>query len=267
MFCSPELIFGGIDGVRSRLHVLRSWTSFRRCRMPRVPFSYFAHPDSFSTIQRPSGLYFMFCVPELIFGGTKDVGSRFNVLCTQIHFRRYRWRRVPFSAVPRASGPNFMFSAPRLIFGGTDCVKFRFHVLRARARFRRYLGHLVSISCFALPDSFSAVQWASIPVFTFCAPRFIFGGTDGIRSRFLILRSQTYFRQFRGRRVPFISFAHPYLFSAVPRASGLVFMFCAPGHVFDGAECVRSCFHVLCARTRFRRSRLHVFGVGIIFWR
>jgi hypothetical protein len=34
-----------------------------------------------------------------------------------------------------------------------------------------------------------------------------------------------------------------------------VFMFCAPGHVFNGAECVGSRFHVLCAETSFWRYR------------
>jgi hypothetical protein len=159
-----------------------------------------------------------------------------------------------------------MFCAPRLNFGCAECVGSRFHVL-PRCRFRRYGGCRVPLSCFACLDSFSAVPRASSPVFMFCPPGLVFGGTEGIGSFFLVLRSQTYFRQFRGRRVPFISFAHPYSFSAVPRASGPVFMFCAPGHVFDGAECVACCFHVLCALTRFRRSRLHVLGVGIIFWR
>jgi hypothetical protein len=42
-------------------------------------------------------------------------------------------------------------------------------------------------------------------------------------------------------------------FSAVPRASGPVFMFCAPGLIFGGTEGVGSRFHVLRAWTRFRR--------------
>jgi hypothetical protein len=48
-------------------------------------------------------------------------------------------------------------------------------------------------------------------------------------------------------------------------------MFCAPGHVFSGVECVGSRFHVLCVRTHFRRSRgLRVTfscfkGVGSLF--
>jgi hypothetical protein len=116
----------------------------------------------------------------------------------------------------------------------------------------------------------------------FCAPRLIFGGTEGVGSRFHVLRSQSRFRRYRGRRVPFLCFAHPDSFSAVPRASGPVFMFCASGLVFDGAECVRSRFNVLRARTSFRRyrgrpisfscillheSRFHVFRSLICFWR
>jgi hypothetical protein len=34
-------------------------------------------------------------------------------------------------------------------------------------------------SCFARPESFSAVLRASGPVFMFCAPRLIFDGTEG----------------------------------------------------------------------------------------
>jgi hypothetical protein len=51
--------------------------------------------------------------------------------------------------------------------------------------------------------------------------------------------------------VPFSCFARPYSFSAVPRASGPVIMFCPPGLIFGGTECVESRFHVLRSRTRF----------------
>jgi hypothetical protein len=88
--------------------------------------------------------------------------------------------------------------------------------LRFRNCFRRYRERRVLFSCFARPGSFSMVPRASFP---------------------------------------FSCFALPDSFSAVPRASGPVFMFCAPGLVFGGAECVGSCFHVLLARTHFRRSR------------
>jgi hypothetical protein len=83
----------------------------------------------------------------------------------------------------------------------------------------------------------------------FCAPGLVFGGTEGVRSRFHVLRFLTHFWRYRGPRVPFSCFALADSFSTVPRASAPVFMFCAPGHVFDSAEGVESCFHVLRARS------------------
>jgi ABC-type sulfate transport system permease subunit len=70
----------------------------------------------------------------------------------------------------------------------------------------------------------------------FCATGLNFGGTDGVDSQFHVKRSRTHFGWYRGRRVPFSCFALPDSFSAVPRASCLVFMFCAPGPVFSGTE-------------------------------
>jgi hypothetical protein len=179
----------------------------------------------------------MFCSPELIFGGTEVIVSRFHVL------------RSPdsFSVVPRASCPVFMFCAPELIFGGTEVVGSRFHVLCSRTRFRRYRGHRVPFSCFALQNSFSAVSRASGPAFMICAPGLVFGGTEGVVSHFNVLRSRTYFRRYRGvgprfhdlsaqtrfrrylgRRILFSCVARPDSFSAVPRSSCPVFMFCTP---------------------------------------
>jgi hypothetical protein len=57
------------------------------------------------------------------------------------------------------------------------------------------------------------------------------------------------------RRVPFLYFARPDLFSAVSRTSCPIFMFCEPGHVFDCAEGVGSRFHILRSRTCFRQYR------------
>jgi hypothetical protein len=190
------------------------------------------------------------------------VGSRFNVLRSRTHFRRFRGRRVPFSCfalpdsfstVPTGSGPIFMFCAAGLIFGGTAGVGSRFDVLRARTRFRRYRGRRDPFSCFALPYSFSAVPRASGPFFMFCAHGLIFGGTAGVGSLFQVLRFRTRFRPNRGCRIPFSSFVRSKSFLAVPRASCLVFMFCAPVIVFGGAECVGSCFYVLRSRNRYRR--------------
>jgi hypothetical protein len=312
-------------------------TRFHRYGVRRVPFTCFARPDSFSAVPRVSGLVFMFCAPELVFGssecvgsdfhvlharslfnGYRDVGSCFHVLRSRIPFRHYRGRRILFScfarpdsflAVPRVSGPVFMFCTPGLIFGGTEGVGSRFHVLPARTRFRgtegvgsrfhvlrsqtrvrHYRGRRVSFSYFArpdsfsavprasrprrLPDSFSAVQIASGLVFMFCAPALVFGGTKCIGSRLCVLHGRTHFRRYRGRRYRFhvlrsrnifrryrgrwfrfYVLRTQTLFPAVPKVSGLVFMFCALGLIFGGVVCVGSLFHVLFARTRFRLYR------------
>jgi hypothetical protein len=169
----------------------------------------------------------MFCASGLVFGGSEGVGSRFHVLPSRTRFRRFPGRRVPFScfalpdsfsAVPRASGLVFKFCAPGLVLGSTEGVGSRFHVLHSRTRFPRYRGRRVPFSCFALPDSFSAVSRASGIVFMFCAPGLVFDGTEGDVSRFNVLRSLTHFRWYRGRRVLISSFAFPDSFSAVPRA-------------------------------------------------
>jgi hypothetical protein len=133
--CALGLVFGGAEGVRSRFHVLRARTCFRRYRGRRVPFSSFALSDSFSAVPRASGPVFTFCAPGLIFSCTEGIGSRFYVLLSLTRFRRYR-----------GSGS-------------------RFHVLRSRTHFRWYQGRWVPFSCFACPDTFSAVPRASGPVF------------------------------------------------------------------------------------------------------
>jgi hypothetical protein len=126
----------------------------------------------------------------------------------------------------------------------------------------------------------------------FCAPRLIFGVTEGVGSHFQVLRARTHFRRYRGRPIPFSCFTIPNMFFAVPsvsdpvfmfcapglvfvpRATGPVFMFCAPGlvcggteasgpvfkfcaprHIFGGTEGVVSYFHVLRVRTHFWRKR------------
>jgi hypothetical protein len=167
-------------------------------------------------------------------------------------------------AVSSASGPVFMFCAPRLIFGGTVGVGSRFHVLRSRTRFWRCGGRRLLFSCFALPDSFSAVPRPPSPVFMFYAPVLVFGGIEGVGYRFHILRpghvfgdaegvgsyfhilrSQTCFRLYRGRRLSFSCSARPNSFSTVPRALD-------PRLIFGSVEGVGSCFQVLRTRTRFR---------------
>jgi hypothetical protein len=255
--CATEIIFGGTVGVRSRFHVLRVRTRFLRYRGRPFPFSCFALPDSLSVLPRASGPVFMFCALALIFDGTEGVGSRFHVLRSQTRYRRCRVLRVPFScfalpdsfsAVLRASCSVFMFCAPGLVVGDAECVGSRFHVLRARTHFRLYRGCRFSFSCFVLPDSFSAVPSASGPVFMFFAPRLIFDGTDGVSSRFHVLRSRTSFRRYS---IPFSCFARPDLIATIPRATGPVFMFCAPGLVFGGSEGVGSRFNVFALHDSF----------------
>jgi hypothetical protein len=155
------------------------------------------------------------------------------------------------ATIPRATGPVFMFCVPGLIFGGNQGVGSRFHTLRFRTHFLRYRGCSILFSCFARPDSFSTIPRASGPVFMFCAPGLVFGGSEGAGSRFNVLRSRTRFRQCRVRWVPFSCFARPHSFSKVPWASCPVFMFSATGLVVGGAECVGSRFYVLSAGTRF----------------
>jgi hypothetical protein len=143
-----------------------------------------------------------------------------------------------------------MFCAAGLFFGGTKGVGSRLHLLRSRTHFRgtEGVGSLFH---------FSAVTRVSAPVFMFCAPGHVFGDNKGVGSRFHVLRSWTHFRQFRRRRVPYSCFAIPDSFLTVPRASALVFMFCAPGFIFGSTEGVGYRFHVLHARTHFRSYRRH----------
>jgi hypothetical protein len=238
----PLLDFNGTDGVRTRFHVMHSRTRFRQCGGCQVPFSFL----------RP-----------------------------RTCFRWYLGRRVPFScfalsdsfsAVLRASGPVFMFCSPRLVFSDTHGIGSHFHVLRARTHFRRYRRRPLPFSCFALTDMFSAVRRASGPVFMFFAPGYVFGGTEGVGSRFHVLHSGTRFRRYRGCRVPFSCFALPNSFSTVQTASAPVFMFCAHEHVFSGTEGVASRIYVLRSRTPFwgfrgRRVQFSCFASLTRFWR
>jgi hypothetical protein len=147
-----------------------------------------------------------------------------------------------------------MFCALGHVFSGTDGVGCRFHVFRALTRFRQYRGRLLPFSCFALPDTISAVPTASGLVL-FCPPGLVFGGTEGVGSSVHVLHVLTRFRRYRGRRVPFSCLALPDSLRAVPRASCIIFKFCATGLVFDGTEGVRAHLHVLRYQTLFKRYR------------
>jgi hypothetical protein len=169
----------------------------------------FYAPGIVSAVPRASGPIFMFCSPGVVFGGTEDVRSRFHVLRARTRFSFVPRASCPvfmfcapglISAIPSVSCPVFMFCAPGHVFGITAGIGSRFHVLLCQTRFRRYRGRQlpfsyfvlldsVSFSCFALPDTFSAVRKASTPVFMFCAPGLIFGGTEGVGSCFHALRA------------------------------------------------------------------------------
>jgi hypothetical protein len=207
----------------SRFHVLRSWTHFRRYRGRRVTISYFALPNSFSAISCASGPFFIFCAPGLIFGGTEGVGSCFQVLRSRSRFRRFQERRVQFSCFslpnsfsvePWALGPIFIFCTLVLIFIGTEGLETRIHVFCSQTSFRRNPRRRVELSCFPLPDEFSAIEGASSPVFMFCAPEHVFAGTESLVSCIHVFRSWTHFRRYRGRWVPLSCFALPDSFSA-----------------------------------------------------
>jgi hypothetical protein len=284
IFCAPGLIFGGIEGIRSCFHILRSLTHFRWYRGRQISFSCFAR--------------------RLFFDGTEGIQSHFHAFRSRTCFRRPRGLRVPFScfalpdmfsAIPWPSGPIFMFFTSGDVFDETEGVNSRFHVLGSRTHFSWYRGRRVMFSCFDLTDSFSvvwrvsglifmfcaprhisAVLRASGPIFMFCAPGHIFGvtegvglnfnfctpglvfgGTEGVGSRFHVLHARTHFRRYRRRPIPFSCFPLPYIFLAVPRASGPSFMFCTPGLDFSGTKGVDSRFHVLRFRTRFRQYGGH----------
>jgi hypothetical protein len=150
------------------------------------------------------------------------------------------------------SGPVFIFCSPGVISHGTEGVESRFQILRSLTQFWQYRVLRVPFSCFALPDSFSAILSVSAPILMFCASRLIFGGTEVVRSRFQVLRSRTHFWRYRGRPVPFSCFLLSESFPAVPRASGPIFKFCAPGLIFGNSAGIGSCFHVLHSQIPFR---------------
>jgi hypothetical protein len=189
--------------------------------------------DSFSAVQRASGPVLRFYKPGLIFDGTEDVESLYHDLRSLTHFRRYRGRRVSFSCFAcwtyfwQYRGRLIPFSCFPLLdmFSSPEGVRSYFHVLRSRTRFQGYQGRRVPFSYFACPDLFSAKPRASGPVFKFCVAGLVSRGTEGVGSRFHVLRAGTSFWRYRGRRVPFSCFARPDSFSAVPTVSGPFFWF------------------------------------------
>jgi hypothetical protein len=165
---------------------MRYFESFIDVKYRFVYFQYIKiiHHKRRSIIPRALGPVFMFRALELVFGGTEVVRSRFHIFRSLTYFWRGGGRQVPFSEVSSASA---------LVF----------QILRSRTSFRWYGGCRVLFSCFARPDSFSAVPRASVLVFMFCPPKHVFDGTDGVGSRFHVLRSRSRFRRYRGRWFPF----------------------------------------------------------------
>jgi hypothetical protein len=164
-----------------------------------------------------------------------------------------------------------MFCARGLFLGGTEVVGVHFQDLRSQTHFWRYRGRRVPFSCFAVPDSFSIVSRSSRPDFMFCAPGFVSGDTEGVGSHFHVLRTRTNFRRYQGRLGSFSCFALLDTFWAILRASGPVFMLCAPELVSGGTEGVSYRFQVLLTRNRFRRylgrrGSFSCFALPDSFW-
>jgi hypothetical protein len=108
-----------------------------------------------------------------------------------------------------------------------------------------------------LSDSFLMISRVWGPVFNFNAPGRIFGGTEGIGSRFQVPRSQTHVRLYRGHQVKFSSSTPPNTFSAVLRVSGPTFKFRALGLIFSGTESARSSCQIACSRVLDSFSGVH----------
>jgi hypothetical protein len=145
-----------------------------------------------------------------------------------------------------------MFCDLGLIWCSTEGVESHFRVLRSLTHFRRYRGRRVLFSCFAFLNLFWAEPRAPGPVFMFCAPGRIWGGTEGVGPVFISALSDS--------------------FSILPRVSGPVFMYCTFGFVLGGIYGVVFYFHVLRSRTcsrRYSRRRVEFscFALPDLFFR
>jgi hypothetical protein len=146
----------------------------------------------------------MFCTPRLIFGGTQGIRNQFLILHSRICFRRFRVRLVTFSRFVRLEW--FRWSRGRQV--PFSCW--------------------VSFSCFVLSELFPAVPRPSGAFFIFCAPGLFFGGTEGLGSRFHLVRSRTHCRRLYHRHLVLFSFfALPDSLLAVPRASTHFHVLCS----------------------------------------
>jgi hypothetical protein len=130
----------------------------------------------------------------------------------------------------------------------------------------------VHFSCFTLLNTFSTVPRVSGPLLMFCTSRPVFGGIEGARSTFRVLRAWTHFHRYRGCPVqfsyfalldscldvlralgPVFIFALQESFWAEPRTPCALSMFCAPSLFLGGTEGAGCTFHVFRYQTHFRR--------------
>jgi hypothetical protein len=129
------------------IHVVQ-FLSYAILQMCFAVFSWFLEPlrlfFTFSTVSWEVHPFFKFCVPELIFDGSKVIASNFHVWRSRTHF-----------------------------LGGLGTAASIFHILRSLTQFRQFGGRYVhllfhtpfrlfsgplrSFSRFVLLDSFSAV--------------------------------------------------------------------------------------------------------------
>jgi len=196
-FCVPRLIFGRIEHVESRFHVLRSRTRFRRYRARWVPFPRFAPPPHFRRYRARRLPFDRFALPKS-FLTVPRASSLVLTFCAPWHI----------STVPSVSAPVITFYAHKHVFCSTELVESHFHVFLSRSNFQQYRSRRVPFSRFLLPNTFLAIISVLGPIFTFCAPGLVFGCIEHVGSRFhvfdctehvgscfLVLRFRTYFRR------------------------------------------------------------------------
>jgi hypothetical protein len=161
----------------------------------RVSFSCFTRSDSFSGVPRALGPVIMFCNPGLVFGGTEGVRSRFHVLCSLTHFRPIFMFCASGLVFDGTEGVRsfFMFCTPLLVFADTEGVGSRLHVLRSQNSFSAVPRASCPIFLVLRARTRFRCSEGVGPVFKYCALRLIFGGTEGVGSRFHVLRSRTHF--------------------------------------------------------------------------
>jgi hypothetical protein len=92
MFFTPELIFGGTDGIGSHFHFFASELVFDDTEGVGSCFLCFALPGSFGAKARALGHVFKFYAPGLILDGTEGTWPCFHVLRYQNRLVAYQGR-------------------------------------------------------------------------------------------------------------------------------------------------------------------------------